>query len=105
MTHPEHAKDSAREALDKARAAYVKASVTLGMRPLTDAVRAAYDRYTRTAGRYAVALSEAGRDPRGAEAFHDMGAGALIGHSGASKTRQAAAQVELAARRAPKTER
>lgn len=102
MTHPETAKDAARAALDKARAAYVKASATQGAPDrLDDATRAAYAHYTRAAGRYAISLSEAGRDPRAVEGLHDMGAGALIGHSGASKARRAAAQADLSARVAP----
>lgn len=94
--HPEHLVERTREALDKARAAYVRASAAnAGLTP-RPATALALARYTRAAGRFTVALAEAGRDPRRVEAYHDFGAGALIGKAGVSAARAAKAQAALA---------
>jgi hypothetical protein len=81
----------ARAALDLARARYVSSAGTV-----CDLERfASYADYTRKAGRLAVALAETGADPRAVQSLHDMGAGALIGLSGASRARRDAAQRRL----------
>jgi hypothetical protein len=90
--HIEHALEAARDTLERRKRAWVNASVRCRAPRGNPETAAAYDRYTRAAGRYAVLLAEAGRDPRRAEALHDMGAGALIGLSGASVARRAEAQ-------------